>query len=133
MARRNEVTGILDDWSIRITSTSFFVTLISIQDPRSGMMRQEWSRRSPASSSIEKSTPGDRCNWLTMTRSAPLMMNSPPPIMIGNSPTYTSSSIGSGYACPLRRTVMRNGRPYVSRSARHWSGVYRGRPRRYET
>ena len=36
--------------------------------------------------STEKSTPGERCSWLTITRSAPLMMNSPPPIMIGISP-----------------------------------------------
>ena len=37
---------------------SFFVVLISIQLPRSGMMRQLSSRRSPASISETKSTPG---------------------------------------------------------------------------
>ena len=95
IALRNAVTGIFEDWSIRIWRTSFLETFISIHEPRSGMMRQEWSRRSPASSFIEKSTPGERCIWLTMTRSAPLMTNSPPPIMMGSSPTYTSSSIGS--------------------------------------
>jgi len=39
-----------------------------------------------ASVSTTKSTPGERCSWLTTTRSAPLMMNSPPPIMMGMSP-----------------------------------------------
>jgi hypothetical protein len=29
-----------------------------------------------------KSTPGERCSWLTITRSEPLTMNSPPPIII---------------------------------------------------
>ena len=43
----------------------------------------------------DKIDPGLRCNWLTTTRSAPLMMNSPPPSMTGKSPKYTSSSYGS--------------------------------------
>ena len=75
----------LPDWSMRTPRVSFLVTLISIQLPRSGMMRQECRRRSPSISWV-KSTPGERCSWLTTTRSAPLMMNSPPPIMIGMSP-----------------------------------------------
>ena len=41
---------------------------------------------SPVCSSTEKSTPGERCSWLTVTRSEPFTMNSPPPIMIGISP-----------------------------------------------
>jgi hypothetical protein len=50
------------------------------------MIRAECSGRSPSLETMEKSTPGERWSWLTMTRSAPLTMNSPPPIMIGNSP-----------------------------------------------
>ena len=57
-----------------------------LSEPRSGMTRQPWSGRSPSCTSTRKSTPGERWSWLTMTRSAPLMMNSPPPIMIGTSP-----------------------------------------------
>ena len=84
--RRKVVAASLVDWSIRIASTSFLVTSSSIHEPRSGMMRAECSGRSPSLDTIEKSTPGERCSWLTMTRSAPFTMNSPPPIMIGNSP-----------------------------------------------
>ena len=86
MARRRQVAANLPLWSMRTERESFFVTFSSIQLPRSGMMRQEWSRFSEVCISSEKSTPGERWSWLTITRSAPLMMNSPPPIMIGISP-----------------------------------------------
>ena len=38
----------LPDWSMRTPSVSFLVTLTSIQLPRSGMIRQQCSLRSPA-------------------------------------------------------------------------------------
>ncbi len=76
----------LPDWSMRTPRVSFLVTWSSIQLPRSGMTRQACSRLSLDSISTTKSTPGERWSWLTTTRSAPLMMNSPPPIMIGMSP-----------------------------------------------
>ena len=85
-ARRKVVAASFVLWSIRIASTSFLVTSSSIHEPRSGMMRLECSGRSPMRDATLKSTPGERCSWLTMTRSAPLTMNSPPPIMIGMSP-----------------------------------------------
>ena len=85
-ARKKVVAGILLDWSMRTASASFFVTEHSIQLPRSGMMRQPCRARSPSACTFTKSTPGERWSWLTMTRSAPLMMNSPPPIMMGMSP-----------------------------------------------
>ena len=43
MARRSVIAENLPDWSMRTPSVSFLVTLISIQLPRSGMIRQEWS------------------------------------------------------------------------------------------
>ncbi len=86
MARSSVIDENLPDWSIRTPSLSWRVTWSSIQLPRSGMIRQAWSFLSPASMSTTKSTPGLRWSWLTTTRSAPLMMNSPPPIMIGMSP-----------------------------------------------
>ena len=86
MARRSVIAENLPDWSIRTPRVSFLVTCSSIQLPRSGMTRQACSFLSPDSTSTTKSTPGDRWSWLTTTRSAPLMMNSPPPIMIGMSP-----------------------------------------------
>ena len=39
-----------------------------------------------------KQMPGERCNWLTTTRSAPLMTNVPCGVMSGISPMYTFSS-----------------------------------------
>ena len=33
-----------------------------------------------------KKTPGDRCNWLTMTRSVPFTMNVPFSVISGMSP-----------------------------------------------
>ena len=39
-----------------------------------------------------KKTPGERCNWLTMTRSAPLMINVPFGVIYGRLPRYTSCS-----------------------------------------
>jgi hypothetical protein len=98
MARRKVVAGNLPDWSILMSSTSFFVTESSTQLPRCGIVQQECSFFSLVWSSTEKSTPGERCSWLTMTRSLPLMMNSPPPTMIGISPRYTHSSTGSGFS-----------------------------------
>ena len=41
MARSSVSAENLPDWSMRTPSVSFLVTLISIQLPRSGMMRQE--------------------------------------------------------------------------------------------
>ena len=107
-------------WSIRTPSVSRFVMPTSIQLPRSGITRQENCLRSPGSADCTKSTPGDRCNWLTTTRSAPLMMNSPPPSMIGMSPRYTSSSSDCSFT---KRSQIRNGRPKVSLNWRHSSGV----------
>ena len=39
--RRNVVAASLVDWSMRMTSTSFFDTSSSIHEPRSGIMRAE--------------------------------------------------------------------------------------------
>ena len=86
MARSSVIDENLPDWSIRTPRVSFLVTWSSIQLPRSGMTRQACSFLSLDSISTTKSTPGERWSWLTTTRSAPLMMNSPPPIMIGMSP-----------------------------------------------
>ena len=55
--------------------------------------------------------PGERWSWLTMTRSAPLTMNSPPPIITGISPTKMSSSTTSSTSLRVSRTRMRNGIP----------------------
>ena len=58
MARSSVIAENLPDWSMRTPSVSFLVTWSSIQLPRSGMIRQACSLRSPASISTTKSTPG---------------------------------------------------------------------------
>ena len=58
MARSRVIDENLPDWSIRTPRVSFLVTCSSIQLPRSGMIRQACSLRSPASISTTKSTPG---------------------------------------------------------------------------
>ena len=85
IARRSVTAENLPDWSIRTPSVSFLVALISIQLPRSGMIRHE-CRSLSASRVTTKSTPGERWSCETTTRSAPLIMNSPPPIIMGMSP-----------------------------------------------
>src|SRR4030067_1055528 len=45
--------------------------------------------------SCSKKTPGERCSWLTMTRSVPLMMKVARAVMRGISPKNTSCSLTS--------------------------------------
>ena len=45
-------------------------------DPRSAV-RNDLAEEVAAVVRVSKNTPGERCNWLTMTRSVPLMMNVP--------------------------------------------------------
>jgi hypothetical protein len=59
-ARMSVAHGNLPLWSIRTVRLSFLPTLSSIHEPRSGMIQHEWSLRSPAWTSTEKSTPGER-------------------------------------------------------------------------
>jgi len=66
--------------------------------------------------SCSKNTPGERCSWLTITRSVPLMMNDPVVVMSGISPMYTSCSFTSftvgleaSLSMMVRRTLARSG------------------------
>ncbi len=54
----------------------------STHDPRYGMI----CAMKRVLSSEWKNAPGDRCSWLTMTRSVPLMMNVPCSVISGMSP-----------------------------------------------
>ncbi len=58
----------------------------STHEPRKGMIRAENSRCPFGWMSSSNTTPGERCSWLTTTRSAPLMTNVPSGVMIGSSP-----------------------------------------------
>ena len=58
----------------------------STHEPRKGMIRAEKSRWPFGWMSSSNTTPGERCSWLTTTRSAPLITNVPSGVMIGSSP-----------------------------------------------
>ena len=50
------------------------------------MIRAEISRWPFGCVASSNTTPGERCSWLTMTRSAPLMTNVPSGVSSGSSP-----------------------------------------------
>ena len=61
----------------------------SSQEPRYGITRAENSSlplECVLPRSCSKNTPGERCSWLTMTRSVPLITNEPVVVMSGISP-----------------------------------------------
>jgi len=60
--------------------------LNSTQEPRYGMIRAVKSFFPFGWIWSSKNTPGERWSWLTITRSAPLMMKVPLSVMIGSSP-----------------------------------------------
>ena len=83
--------------------------------------------------SCAKNTPGERCNWLTMTRSVPLMTKVPCSVMSGTSPRYTFCSFTSRMSAgslPLpfsrttKRTMTRRGSANVMPFCRHSARSY---------
>jgi hypothetical protein len=58
----------------------------STHDPRKGMIRALYSFDPLGWMFSSNTTPGDRCSWLTTTRSAPLMMKVPSSVRRGRSP-----------------------------------------------
>ena len=95
--------------------SSFFVPLSvsnSIQAPRLGMIVALNVGRLLVSASCKKYTPGERTSWLTITRSAPLIMNVPLSVMSGKSPMKISWSgipLISPDSAVIRRTRTRSG------------------------
>ena len=94
--------------------TSFVSNMISIQLPRSGMMRTERSDWPFACVVRSVEMPGLRCSWLTITRSAPWITNAPSSVITGISPRNTFSSRVSSLS--FRRNVAYSGFEYVSPS-----------------
>ncbi len=87
--------------------------------------------------SCSKKTPGDRCSWLTMTRSVPLMMNVARSDMRGISPKKTSCSLTSRMVrAPVFSstskmtswTVTLMGAAYVTPRSRHSSSDHFSSP-----
>ena len=81
-ARRNTDARNLRLRSMRTYSRFLLSYSNSTHEPRYGMI---WPMNSVLSSEW-KNTPGERCSWLTMTRSVPLMMNVPLSVISGMSP-----------------------------------------------
>src|SRR5208283_934588 len=107
---------------------AYMTLLISVvnstHEPRNGMMRAEKIGVTFGWTDSPKKTPGERCSWLTMTRSAPLMINVPRSVMYGRLPRYTTSSIVSEKSFPFsaleeRRSFAFNGTAYVNPRSWH--------------
>jgi hypothetical protein len=71
-------------------STSSTSSKISSHDPRCGIILAVNSFLPLGCTTSSKVMPGDLCNWLTITRSAPFITNVPRSVMSGISPMYTS-------------------------------------------
>ena len=88
-ARRMIDTGSLRRRSMRANTQSFGSNSKSSHEPRYGMMRAENSSLPEEwvlPRSWSKNTPGERCSWLTITRSVPLTMKVPLSVISGSSP-----------------------------------------------
>ena len=80
--------------------------------PGAAIRESAWRQRAcavVASSSAVKYTPGERTNWLTTTRSAPLIMNVPSLVMSGKSPMKISFSTISPVSLLVRRALTVSG------------------------
>ena len=90
IARSNVVTGNFFLRSIYAYMTLLMSVANSIHEPLKGITRAEYSCVPFACTDEPKNTPGERCNWETTTRSAPLMINVPLFVIYGIWPKYTS-------------------------------------------
>ena len=81
----------------------------SNHEPRSGMIRNEFSVLPFGCLVASNATPGERCNWLTITRSAPLITKLPCGVINGISPMNTRSSLVPFSS--FRRKITCNGEP----------------------
>ena len=92
------VAGNLRRRSIFTYKISLMSNSKSTQEPRSGIIRAE-KRILPLTwdlpLSCEKNAPGERCIWLTMTRSTPFIINVPVGPIIGISPRNIFCSLTS--------------------------------------
>ena len=83
IARNSVVTGNFFLRSMYAYITPLMSVANSIQLPLNGIIRAEYSLVPLAWKLWPKNTPGERCSWLTMTRSAPLIMKVPRGVMYG--------------------------------------------------
>ena len=90
IARKRVVTGNFFLRSIYAYITLLMSVANSIHDPLNGMIRAEYSFDPLACTLCPKNTPGERCNWDTTTRSAPLITKVPLSVIYGIGPRKTS-------------------------------------------
>ncbi len=81
MARNKVVTGNFFLRSMYAYITPLISVANSIQEPLNGITRAEYSLVPLVWKDCPKKTPGERCNWETTTRSAPLITNVPLGVM----------------------------------------------------
>ena len=77
IARSNTVTGNFFLRSMYAYMTLFTSVANSIQEPLNGIIRAEYNFVPFVCFDCAKNTPGERCSWDTITRSAPLITNDP--------------------------------------------------------
>ena len=102
----------------------------SIHEPLNGMIRALYNFVPFACRLWPKNTPGERCNWFTITRSAPLITNDPAGVMYGMVPRYTSWTMVSKSSCSgsvqYSFNLAFSGTLYVNPRSMHSSMEYRG-------
>src|SRR5690606_39517503 len=86
IARNKVVTGNFFLRSIYAYITLLMSVANSIQDPLNGIIRAEYNLVPFAWNDCPKNTPGERCNWETTTRSAPLIKKVPLGVIYGMVP-----------------------------------------------
>ena len=109
-ARKKVVTETRRLRSTLTDNTSLLLVSNSSQAPREGIICATQRFRSVAAFfSYLKYTPGERTNWLTTTRSAPLMMKVPCSVINGNSPMNMSCSSRSPVSSLMSRAFSVSG------------------------
>ena len=108
-ARNKTVPGIFLLRSIRTFKTSFASFSNSNQVPLDGIILPSKTVLPLLSMASAKYAPGERTNWDTITRSAPLIMKVPESVINGKSPINTSCSLISPVPELIKRKVARIG------------------------
>src|SRR5664279_1430405 len=129
-ARRKMLPRNLRLRSMRTYRMFFWSYSNSTHEPRYGMILP---RKYVRLFAVSKNTPGERCNWLTITRSVPLMMNVPFCVIRGTSPKKTSCSfmsridllpVSGSLSKMVNRMVTFNGAEYVMPRSSHSATSY---------
>ena len=128
MARRKTLASSLRLRSMRTFTAPRLSISNSSHEPRAGI-RLAISTCLVGSLAAMMYAPGERTNWVTMTRSVPLMMKVPCSVILGKSPMNTFCFRISPVSRFTKDTAMNRGAAYVlslsRHSARPWGGSWK--------